>query len=201
MTWTLERDAILTADWQSGVSSIETARKLDVTKSAVIGRAHRLNLGPHPSGNGCLWSEDEDHVLIRARDHEHMSFPEIADLLPGRTENQCRLRYDRLQKGQSGVERPGLPLAYTDTGGCLFAISPHDAKPHEHRFCNEPSVPGTSWCMTHARMIGMSRADLDRLKEKQEDRKARADARRARTAIDFAPHYTAKRQDNGGIAI
>lgn len=93
-----------------------------------------------------------------------------------------------------------VPLSEVSRDGCMFAVTPHDAGPRDHRFCNEPVIPGASWCPKHAKKVGMTQKDMDRLAAKKEKAKAHADARRNRTAIDFASH-AAKRQDNGGIAI
>lgn len=199
-TWTPEQDAILRADWENGVPSPETAEKLGTSKNAVLGRAHRLDLGPHPSVTKTLWSAKEDEVLLRGRDDEGMAFADIG-LLIGRTEHACEHRYAGIKSGKYGaVEQPGLPLAYTSMKGCRFAVSPHDAKPGEHRFCNEPVIDGTSWRPAHAKKVGMTQKDLDRLNEKTDRVRAHADARRARTMVDFAPHYVARNRGNGVAA-
>lgn len=49
MSWTDERIEELKQLWGEGLSAQEIGRKLDVTKNAVIGKAHRLGLPSRPS--------------------------------------------------------------------------------------------------------------------------------------------------------
>ena len=49
MSWTEDRIALLTKLWEEGLSAQEIGRQLDVTKNAVIGKAHRLGLQSRPS--------------------------------------------------------------------------------------------------------------------------------------------------------
>ena len=44
--WTPEQVAQLKADWGTGLTCTEIARKLKISKSAVVGKAHRLKLAP-----------------------------------------------------------------------------------------------------------------------------------------------------------
>lgn len=64
--WTPERDAQLRADWAAGYSGTEIGRRMGITKSAAIGRAHRLKLPPRVSPIATLnrpWTEEEDSTL------------------------------------------------------------------------------------------------------------------------------------------
>ncbi|GAB5388312.1 MAG: hypothetical protein Alpg2KO_12800 [Alphaproteobacteria bacterium] len=49
MAWTEDRVAILTKMWEGGSTATEIAKVLDVTRNAVIGKAHRLGLSGRPS--------------------------------------------------------------------------------------------------------------------------------------------------------
>ncbi|NVN40949.1 GcrA family cell cycle regulator, partial [Ameyamaea chiangmaiensis] len=49
MEWTEELIARLRALWQEGLSTAEIGRQLEITKNAVVGKAHRLGLPPRPS--------------------------------------------------------------------------------------------------------------------------------------------------------
>ncbi len=49
MTWTLERIVELERMWAAGVSTAKIGRLLDVSKNAVVGKAHRLGLAGRPS--------------------------------------------------------------------------------------------------------------------------------------------------------
>jgi hypothetical protein len=49
MGWTEERVDQLTQLWIEGLSASEIGRRLEVSKNAVIGKAHRLGLPSRPS--------------------------------------------------------------------------------------------------------------------------------------------------------
>lgn len=49
MTWTPERIDELTQLWNSGHSASAIGKRLGVSKNAVVGKAHRLNLPARPS--------------------------------------------------------------------------------------------------------------------------------------------------------
>jgi GcrA cell cycle regulator len=47
--WTPERIEQLAALWGQGLSTAEIGRRLDISKNAVVGKAHRLGLTARPS--------------------------------------------------------------------------------------------------------------------------------------------------------
>jgi GcrA cell cycle regulator len=47
--WTQERVEALGKLWREGHSTAEIGRRLGLTKNAVVGKAHRLELDPRPS--------------------------------------------------------------------------------------------------------------------------------------------------------
>lgn len=49
MEWTDEIISRLQTLWQEGLSTAEIGRQLNITKNAVVGKAHRLGLPPRPS--------------------------------------------------------------------------------------------------------------------------------------------------------
>jgi GcrA cell cycle regulator len=49
MEWNEETIARLRALWAEGLSTAEIGRRMGVSKNAVVGKAHRLNLPPRPS--------------------------------------------------------------------------------------------------------------------------------------------------------
>lgn len=49
MSWTEERISALCRLWSDGLSAAEIGRRLEVSKNAVIGKAHRLGLPGRPS--------------------------------------------------------------------------------------------------------------------------------------------------------
>lgn len=49
MEWNEESIARLRALWAEGLSTAEIGRRMAISKNAVVGKAHRLNLPPRPS--------------------------------------------------------------------------------------------------------------------------------------------------------
>ena len=49
MEWTDESITRLRSLWQEGLSTAEIGRRMQITKNAVVGKAHRLTLPPRPS--------------------------------------------------------------------------------------------------------------------------------------------------------
>jgi GcrA cell cycle regulator len=49
MDWTVEAIERLRALWAEGHSTAEIGRRMGISKNAVVGKAHRLNLPPRPS--------------------------------------------------------------------------------------------------------------------------------------------------------
>ena len=49
MEWNEETIAKLRALWAEGLSTAEIGRRMGISKNAVVGKAHRLNLASRPS--------------------------------------------------------------------------------------------------------------------------------------------------------
>lgn len=49
MEWTAEAIERLRALWAEGLSTAEIGRRMEISKNAVVGKAHRLNLAARPS--------------------------------------------------------------------------------------------------------------------------------------------------------
>lgn len=64
--WTPERDAQLRSLWDAGISGTDIGKRMGITKSAAIGRVHRLKLKPRVSPIATItrpWTEEEDARL------------------------------------------------------------------------------------------------------------------------------------------
>ncbi len=64
--WTPDRDAQLRNLWDAGVTGTEIGNRMGITKSAAIGRVHRLKLAPRVSPIATItrpWTEEEDARL------------------------------------------------------------------------------------------------------------------------------------------
>ena len=47
-TWTAERVATVTRLWNEGLTTAEIGRQVGMSKNAVVGKAHRLQLAARP---------------------------------------------------------------------------------------------------------------------------------------------------------
>ncbi|MGF3026939.1 GcrA family cell cycle regulator [Methylobacterium aquaticum] len=70
-----------------------------------------------------------------------------------------------VQAPASKPDPAGIPLAALGAFACHYAVTPDNVRPHQHRFCGAPALPGKSWCAEHADAVfsakdmgGMSRA-------------------------------------------
>ena len=55
MEWNEDAIAKLRALWAEGLSTAEIGRRMGVSKNAVVGKAHRLNLPSRPSPHPPRW--------------------------------------------------------------------------------------------------------------------------------------------------
>ncbi|MBF0095505.1 MAG: global cell cycle regulator GcrA-like protein [Alphaproteobacteria bacterium] len=66
MVWTDERIAELVRLWNEGLTTGEIGRQLDVSKNAVVGKAHRLGLTGRPSPIRRAKAEKKEDTKIRS---------------------------------------------------------------------------------------------------------------------------------------
>lgn len=117
--WDDERVALLTLHWNNGVSTESIGKILGCSKQAVIGKAGRLNLGPHPSVRATLRASQTRHERSGHNEADHRAS------LPPR------------------VEVPAIILSKTQT--CQWPTS--DEKPYT--FCGKPSLERRPYCPEH----------------------------------------------------
>jgi len=160
--WTPERLATLRAEWASTASTAEIGRRMGITKSAVIGKAHRMGFPAREAPANIVSPKSRGVVsrpaafnpeLPRAR-HLKAASPSR----PGAAINSRLL--------SSAVERPGsfprvenLPGAVAETPPrrvfshkqCQYITSSAD---RAHRFCEAPVVANakgrpSAYCAAH----------------------------------------------------
>lgn len=88
-----------------GMSFSQIGRALGVSKNVIIGISHRNNwpTGPSPIGIPARDWSSLDPMLLRLRDEERLTWPEIGKRL-GMSESAPRHRYDRLKRNARGRE-------------------------------------------------------------------------------------------------
>ena len=96
MEWTEEAIAKLRTLWAEGLSTAEIGRRLNISKNAVVGKAHRLNLPPRPSP-------------IRRTEGQTAARAECAQARPG-PDLAAALRLDRQPRAELAGDHAGAEI-------------------------------------------------------------------------------------------
>jgi GcrA cell cycle regulator len=134
MEWTDEAIAKLRTLWAEGLSTAEIGRRLNISKNAVVGKAHRLNLPPRPSP-------------IRRNENEAASPKQTA---PKRAQGPTLPPL----AASIGSPMPALraimpaPKSSPRTMPCCWPIG-EPGKSSFH-FCNASAAQGKPYCEEHA---------------------------------------------------
>lgn len=155
MEWSEETIQSLRALWAEGHSTAEIGRRLGVSKNAVVGKAHRLDLPARPSP-------------IR-RDGAAMGLPRRAMLrriagptLPPLSSAQPLAAMAAPVAAPMVAPRPKpavappprvqavLPRPYGRLVACCWPIGEPGTR--EFHFCDAESVPGKPYCAEHAQL-------------------------------------------------
>ncbi len=146
--WNEQRIETMKTLWADGHSCSEISRTLNcgISRSAVIGKVHRLGLArrdgvatrtkPPPSQS---YGENQKHRTFRPRDR-------LVDVTP--LAQEIELRTD-------GHPEP-VRLANGELIGTFDLTSRHCRYPHGtpgqigFHYCGQPPKAGASWCPTHA---------------------------------------------------
>lgn len=145
MEWSEEVIAKLRVLWGEGHSTAEIGRRLNISKNAVVGKAHRLNLPPRPSP-------------IR-RGAEGAARPQP----PRRTQGPTLPPLASSMNAPAPALRPIIPAPKQTlrAAPCCWPIG-EPGKPSFH-FCNADSVPGKPYCEDHANIAYV------RVRDRRED--------------------------------
>lgn len=129
MSWTEERVALLRKLWGEGKTAAEIAHALgDVTRNAVIGKAHRLKLSNRISPI----QQNTKKSVIRAND----------------SKPQARVRKPVIREEDIKIE--GRSLAELKDKMCRWPIG--DPKDDDFMFCGCLAVAGLPYCPDHSRL-------------------------------------------------
>lgn len=168
MEWTDDVIVRLRALWMEGHSTAEIGRRLGVSKNAVVGKAHRLELPPRPSpirrdGSG----------LSRPRAPRRVSGPTLPPLVCTRAEVAETVDPAPVVPATAPAARPvvvappaarAVPAAarpYARVVSCCWPIG--EPGTSGFRFCDAGSIPGKPYCLDHASVAYV------RVKDRRED--------------------------------
>jgi GcrA cell cycle regulator len=149
MEWSDEVVARLRALWADGHSTAEIGRRLGVSKNAVVGKAHRLDLPSRPSpirrdGTGSP----------RPRAPRRVTGPTLPPLNCTRTPlaaPRAPFALDVAASATASQSVPRAPVLSSYTGRvvpCSWPLGEPGTK--SFRFCDDGSLPGKPYCEAHA---------------------------------------------------
>lgn len=137
--WSDERVERLRALWAAKpqMSCAQIGLAIGISRSAVIGKAHRLKLPKRESGRQPGQQQRKPRARVSGRSEESVlhnilrARPSVPDLPPDQSD--CAVRLLNAKFGQ-----------------CRYPLS--GAGP-DLLFCGAPSIEGISWCPRHARVV------------------------------------------------
>ena len=152
MDWNDDAITRLRAFWDEGHSTAEIGRRMGVTKNAIVGKAHRLELPARPSPIRRV--ADAGHVSrrdqLRRTSGPTLPVPDDAVADAVRTEPPAGV-----PAGAPAAARPTLqlravapprPAARVST--CCWPIG--EPGTPSFRFCDEGALPNKPYCQEHA---------------------------------------------------
>ena len=143
ITWTPERITELERLWATGASTAEIGRQLDVTKNAVVGKVHRLDLPgrPSPIKRGARPAARPGAVESRPqpRCEAGMAAADVqrAPLEAPAVEAECK----------SQAVAPAPPVVDLHAPPCQWPFG--DPGDEDFHFCGSPSLAGRPYCPEH----------------------------------------------------
>ena len=151
MEWAEETIIRLRALWDEGHSTAEIGRRLGVSKNAVVGKAHRLDLPARPSP---IRRDGASPSAPRRSTPRRVAGPTLPPLLStGPVMLPTTLpSAPKPVAAPSPPPRPQIaaPRPYGRIITCCWPIG--EPGTSNFRFCDEPSVPGTPYCTDHAQL-------------------------------------------------
>jgi GcrA cell cycle regulator len=156
MDWTEDAIATLRRLWSEGVSTAEIGRRMGISKNAVVGKAHRLNLAPRPSPirrmPGAVPSPQP------ARGAARPAVPRPSPMMAS-TPGATRPPVER-PAPVVPMRPPPQPLRLGNNT-CCWPIG--DPGTPGFRFCGAPALLGKPYCAEHAALAYV------RVKDRRED--------------------------------
>ena len=157
MEWAEETIVRLRTLWDEGLSTAEIGRRLGVSKNAVVGKAHRLDLPARPSpirrdgGSGRIARRSAPRRVAGPTLPPLSSSTSMSAATPGQP---VLTRMAPIQKPPTvtPVARvtPPAPRPYGRIVTCCWPIGEPGTR--SFRFCDDASEPGKPYCTEHAKL-------------------------------------------------
>ncbi len=152
MSWTEEKVALLRDCWGQGLSASQIADRLgEVTRNAVIGKAHRLGLDARPSPIRVLAPGEQPRPRAPRRAAARNGIPRLpSHKLNGHAPREGR---ERVRNGQHTARheqvRQAAQLYVAAENGPPCKWPNGDPRDSGFHFCGKPSAVGRPYCPDH----------------------------------------------------
>lgn len=163
MEWNDETIARIRTLWSEGHSTAEIGRRMGVSKNAVVGKAHRLNLPARPSPIRRGTGEKRATVRPTIRRVTGPTLPALQSV-PRQTASP--------HAGPSGMTPahkasamirpvPSQPRPSGRVSSCCWPLG--EPGTPQFRFCGDPTIPAKPYCDEHAALAYV------RVRDRRED--------------------------------
>jgi GcrA cell cycle regulator len=178
MVWDEETIRLLRDLWTQGLSTAEIGRRLGVSKNAIVGKAHRLELDARPSP---IRRDAVKPVTERPPAYPRVAGPTLPPLASANIPSVPSLPSSNVQPlrpapligprpmppvlAAAPAPRPAMPSAPIQSRrsapSCCWPIGEPGTK--TFRFCDDSSVHGKPYCDEHAKLAYV------RVRDRKED--------------------------------
>ena len=155
MEWNEESIARLRELWAEGLSTAEIGRRMSVSKNAVVGKAHRLNLAARPSpirrdGPGVAARPPAARRVtgptLPPLSAAPLAPPVLSSLAPIRSAAPARTAPSPVASRPAPIR--AVPYTSTRLSTCCWPIGEPGTK--SFRFCDSDATQGKPYCSEHA---------------------------------------------------
>lgn len=151
MEWTEETIARLRELWAEGLSTAEIGRRMGISKNAVVGKAHRLNLTARPSPI----RRDGQAAAHRPTLPRRVTGPTlpplttapVAPVAPAPAASQTPPAPARPEPARPAAVR-AIPAYTPRAQTCCWPLGEPGTR--SFRFCDATAIPGKPYCAEHA---------------------------------------------------
>ncbi|HEX7389126.1 MAG TPA: GcrA family cell cycle regulator [Acidiphilium sp.] len=161
MDWTDETIDRLKGLWAEGLSTAEIGRRLNISKNAVVGKAHRLDLPARPSPI----RREVGGMRPRSPAPRRVSGPTLPALaslsVSAQTATPSPVRPVMPSVARPSLVGSGVSRTAPRTPACCWPIG--EPGTSSFRFCGEPSLGGKPYCGAHAEIAYV------RVRDRRED--------------------------------
>lgn len=138
MEWNDETIARIRALWDEGLSTAEIGRRMGITKNAVVGKAHRLNLPARPSPIQRTLGEKKPRRSAPRR----VTGPTLPMLHAATASSPAPFRPTVVLRTVAPQPRPAGRVT-----SCCWPLG--EPGTPDFRFCGDPTVPAKPYCEDH----------------------------------------------------